>query len=151
MNLTAAEISAIFRACCLSDQMAARLLNVTDGTVRRWRRGDLTPRRTHAKNILAIEATVRQMVEAAIEQIEAAGPEQIVLVGYREVMEMLPYTNPPVIEMQFATLAALRLRYGRRLRIIEFDGVDYAAWLGDREDTQARRAAWAVEYCRPVG
>lgn len=144
--MQAATIRAIRAGLGLSAEAFGEMAGVSGRTVRRWEAGSDAPETTSVDRILAAEAAVRRMVERASavihEQVGSNGCA-LALVRYRSVAHMLPGTAPSTIELHHAVLAALRLRHGERVVIVDFAPDAYRAWLGRRADTQAARAEWA--------
>lgn len=148
--MNAATARTIREALGLSTSRLAELLGLAGHRdVQRAEAGSRLVTKRHAEMLLALEARARAMIEGAAATL-ADGPavDAVAVVRYRAASDMLPGTAPDPFELHAAVLAAVRLRLGERLAIVDFNREGYLGWLGDRSDTQAHRAAWAASQSR---
>lgn len=92
-----------------------------------------------AWRLVAIEDTI-DLIET---QIHARGaPESARLVWYGRMQD---WPGEPVMWRPHQSVCAAVAEEVERVVLVPFDGPGFAAWLGDRADSQAMRAAWAGE------
>ena len=81
------------------------------------------------------------------QQIKASGgmPESIFVIWYEHLAdwESLPNRAPVMWRIQQSVCSALAGMF-RTVRLVSFDPVAYAIWLGDRGDSESLRGQWAA-------
>jgi hypothetical protein len=139
-----ATFRTIWRLLGLSAEEIAPLLGLIEGrSVRRLASGSRPVTADVRRRLLDLEATLRRAVEGATD-VAAGHDGPVVTIAYRSLDDMLPEQRPPALAMHDAMLAALRLRLGEQMIVVDFAEDRYRSWLGAREDTQIERGSWAA-------
>jgi transcriptional regulator with XRE-family HTH domain len=143
--MNAATARTIREALGLTTARLAELMGLAGlRDVQRAEAGSRLVTRRHAELLLYLEQVARIMIgEMLADLAEMKADDVAVIVRYRVEADM-PVAQCGPFELHAAAVAALRLRLGEQLMIVDFDRVAYAAWLDGRQDTQALRAAWAA-------
>lgn len=148
--MTPATLQALRRLLFFSVEEAAVLIgDVSPRSWQYWERGERnipadvidTIERLCAWRAQAIATADAQMAEL---QASHGVHGKAVLVWYQMLDDWitLPENEPQHWRPQCSVVAELAARHGARL--VTFDGPAYAAWLGNRKDSERMRAAWAA-------
>ena len=95
-----------------------------------------------------VQATLRDLIEArelmlkhANAEIEGAGENEVVLTYYTNLDDWLA---APIMWRVHCSAMAELASLGKNIKLVAFDSVNYKSWLGENEDLQENRAAWAA-------
>lgn len=148
--MTPATLQALRRLLFFSVEEAALLIGgVSPRSWQYWERGE----RSIPSDVIA---TVRRLcdwraqaiaaADASIRELQARhGPRAAVALAWYQTLDdwaTLPAREPLQWRPQCSVVAELAARHGARL--VTFDAPAYAAWLGDRQDSEQMRGAWAA-------
>lgn len=142
------ELEALRRLLFFSPPEAAAM--ISDTSEQAWRRWESGARKVPddvAGRVNDLIIWRQAAIDAAVKQIAAAPAEaDIVLIWYETLDDWatLPGREPALWRTQQSVCAALLAEFPGRLRLVRFDGPDYSAWLGKRQDSETMRSQWAV-------
>ena len=141
------ELEALRRLLFFSQPEAALLVgDVGERAWRRWEEGSRAVPADVASRLRGLADWRQQAIDAAVRQIAEAPPAaQIALLWYVDLDDWatLPGREPALWRPQQSVLAALLAEFAGRIRLVRFDGQEYAAWLDGRPDSETLRGAWA--------
>ena len=90
--------------------------------------------------LAATADNIRQQIKAS-----AGVPESVFIIWYEHLADWqsLPNRVPVMWRIQQSVCAALAGMF-RTVRLVSFDPVAYAIWLGERADSESLRGQWAA-------
>lgn len=154
--MTAAELQALRRLLFFTVPEAATLVAASDerpaGVSERawqhWERGERPVPADVAERLRALadwRAAALHHATASID--EAPEDAEVAQMWYATIEDWmtLPDREPTLWRPQQSVVAALAGEFGEQVRLVPFDGPAYAAWLGQRRDSEPLRGAWAAE------
>ena len=121
---------------------AARMIgNVQERSWRRWEAdGAPVPADVQATIWQLLEARSLMLANAKVE-IAKAGENEVVLTYYTNLDDWL---EAPIMWRVHCSVMAELASLGKNIKLAAFDSVNYKSWLGEKEDSQENRAAWAA-------
>ncbi|MDR1911612.1 MAG: YdiL family protein [Helicobacteraceae bacterium] len=149
--MTNAEFSATRQRLFLSQVDLGKIVDAVRSTINDYESGYRKVPDRVEKALKELSEWRENALKTAIETIggqikkRKKSPSAIALVWYSdpadwlEIGEAERYFRP-----RQSVLAAVKKRYGDRVRLIAFNRADYLAWLGDRADSEPLRSAWAL-------
>lgn len=144
------ELEATRRLLFFSPPEAASMVSETSEQAwRRWESGARKVPDDVVKRMMDLIEWRQAAIAATVKQASAAPMEaSISLIWYESLNDWatLPGREPALWRPQQSVCAALLAEFPGRLRLVSFDGPAYSAWLGQREDSETMRGAWAA-YC----
>lgn len=155
-RMTPAELKTLRESLGLSAQWVADQAGVRLRTVQYWEAGRMPVPDDVANLLTSIDRQYDQAVAITMESIEEAPdkPADVVLVRYRADADLWRF-RPDMQPLPSSSHAMLLSRLRRKLwannipSVIEYMEPDeYLAWLGNRTDNEAERAAWAASVRR---
>jgi hypothetical protein len=145
------ELEALRRLLFFSQPEAALLVgDVGERAWRRWEEGSRAVPADVASRLRGLADWRQQAIDAAVRQIAESPPAaQIALLWYADLDDLddwatLPGREPALWRPQQSVLAALLAEFASRIRLVPFDGPNYAAWLAGRPDSETLRGLWAA-------
>lgn len=153
--MTPAELKTIRESLSLTAQWLADHAGVKLRSVQYWESGRSPVPADVAEFLLRIDATLEGAAKLALDVVDdkikaGQAPRQVALVRYRTDEDLWRF-RPDMRPLPAATHAVLLSRVRRGLwsrgvpSVIEYMAAEkYLPWLGDRIDSEAERAAWAV-------
>lgn len=150
--MTPTILQALRRLLFFSVEEAALLIGgVSPRSWQYWERGERSIPADVAETVRRLCAWRAQAIAAAdssLRELRGRGGREaaLVLVWYQTLDDWatLPGREPLQWRPQCSAIAEIAARHGARL--VQFDGAEYAAWLGDRQDSESLRGAWAAHH-----
>lgn len=121
---------------------AARMIGaVQERSWRRWEYdGAPVPADVQETILQLIEARSLMLSNAKVE-IAKAGESDVLLTYYENIDDWL---EAPIMWRVHCSAMAKLASLGKNIKLVAFDSVNYKNWLGEKEDNQGNRAAWAA-------
>lgn len=159
--MTGAELRTLRDSLGLSAEQVAQLAGVRGRTVQRWEVDEWPVPADLAEALQRLDAQLEQAVQHAVEGLQDAhkqaqqAPADVLLVRYRSEVDVARYRRdmaalPPSVHG--ALIDRVRLAFSRlgvTTRIVWMDAPAYEQWRGRRADSEALRAAWALQQINP--
>lgn len=147
--MTGIELEALRRLLFFSPPEAAMLVaNVSEQAWRRWEAGTRSVPGDVSAKLIQLSDWRLSAIDGAVRQVGSMPVDaKISLVWYRSIDDWstLPGREPALWRPQQSACAALMAEFSGRMRLVEFSGSRYSAWLGQRADGEDMRAYWANE------
>ena len=142
------ELEALRRLLFFSAPEAAAMIGgVSEQTWRRWEAGARRVPDDVEQQMRDLAAWRLSAIDAAVKQISASpNGAQVVLVWYSTLDDWatLPGREPALWRPQQSVCAALMAEFFGAVRLVQFDGPAYSAWLAGRQDSETMRGQWAA-------
>ena|ERR1041384_6133453 len=134
-----ALLAVLLAATGLTQTDAAKLLGVAGRTMRRWVEGRAIPPASVFDRLAALARALDQAADAKVRWMDPPGGTPPAMVVYRRNRDL-----PPSCGWRTAGchLAMVRRIVERRpdVRLVSYQRWPYRRWLGDRADTEEKRA-----------
>ena len=152
-GMTGEEYRTFRTACGLSQAEAAIFHGLKNwNTVRRWERGKTPVSSIAEEKIRDLNDFIEDEVSEIIAGLEGC-PQTVALLVYDNAdLDMLLWDHTDIPRQAHAAIirrAFMELiEQGVDVRLVRMNRAKYMEWLGDRADTQDRRATWAASQIR---
>ena len=149
--MTPATLQALRRLLFFSvDEAAAMIGGVSPRSWQFWERGDRTIPQDVIDTLQHLYAWQEKAIVAGSAQIaKAPQGSDLALIWYGSADDWtsMPDRAPMYWRPHCSAAAQLAARHGAQL--VAFDAPAYAAWLGQRTDTETKRGEWAAGISLP--
>lgn len=153
--MTPSTLQALRRLLFFSRQEAALLVaasdsrpaGVSDRAWRMWEDAERPVPQDVADRLWNLTEWRQSAIDAAVKQISSAPDDATIALVWYDTLDdwaTLAGREPVQWRPQQSVCAALLAEFPGRLRLVRFDAPSYSAWLGNRNDSESMRGAWAA-------
>lgn len=141
------ELEAARRLLLFSLTEAATIVaGVSEQTWRRWEAGSKPIPDDVTETMSFLMKWRNNAISGTVQQLEASPAPKVCLVWYQTMDDFgtLPDREPIFWRPHQSVCSALLAEYPGQINLVKFSPPEYSEWLGDKQDSETLRSAWAT-------